>query len=66
MKRKDVEVGATYAAKVSGRIVPVRIDGINPRGGYFGRNTLTGREVRLRSAARLRYRTSGRLRPGVG
>lgn len=25
MKRRDVEIGATYAAKVSGVVVPVRI-----------------------------------------
>ena len=46
---------ATYSAKVSDRIVPVRIDTVLPGGrGWTGTNENTGRQVRIRSAARLR------------
>lgn len=54
MKKTDVEIGKTYAAKVSGKIVPVRILRTSRHGGWVAENTRTGREVRIRSAARLR------------
>ena len=54
MKKADVKVGGTYAAKVSGKVVPVRIDAENPRGGWDATNTATGRKVRIKSARRLR------------
>lgn len=53
MKKADV-VGKTYLVKVSQRVVPVRIDRACEYGGWFGTNTITGREVRVRTAARLR------------
>lgn len=34
MKAKDVKIGETYAAKVSGRIVPVRITAEYSAGGW--------------------------------
>ena len=54
MKKADVKVGGTYAAKVSGKVVPVRIDAQNPRGGWDATNTATGKKVRIKSAQRLR------------
>jgi len=54
MKQADVKVGGTYAAKVSGKVVPVRIDAANPRGGWDGTNQATGKKVRIKSAQRLR------------
>ena len=54
MKRRDVQIGSTYIAKVSGVLAKVRINRESPYGGWQGTNLATGREVRIRSAARLR------------
>jgi hypothetical protein len=54
MKKRDITIGETYLAKVSGKLVPVRITSESPHGGWNAVNTTTGREVRIRSAARLR------------
>lgn len=54
MKKNEITIGGVYVAKVSGRIVPVRITGASPYGGWDGINTKTTRAVRIRSAARLR------------
>jgi len=54
MRKSDVQIGSTYVVKVSGRLVPVTIVGESPHGGWLGRNDSTGREIRVRSAARLR------------
>lgn len=53
MIKRDVEIGGVYLAKVSDKIVKVRIEGESPNGGWFATNTATGREVRIRTAARL-------------
>jgi hypothetical protein len=65
MKTKDVKVGATYAVKVCGVVVPVRITAESRYGGWVGRSQKTGREVRIRSAARLRPLPPGRPGPGA-
>jgi hypothetical protein len=54
MKRQDVQIGSTYIVKVSGMLTKVRITGESPYSGWRGTNLVTGREVRIRSAARLR------------
>jgi hypothetical protein len=54
MKKRDITIGETYLAKVSGKLVPVRITSESPHGGWNAVNTTTGREVRIGSAARLR------------
>lgn len=54
MKAKEVVIGATYVAKVSGQLAHVQIVSALPSGGWLGRNRSTGREVRIRSAQRLR------------
>ena len=52
MKKTEVKIGGSYACKVSGKLVPVRITNESPYGGWNAVNTITGREVRIRSAAR--------------
>ncbi|GMU38252.1 MAG: hypothetical protein KJ057_09710 [Phycisphaerae bacterium] len=54
MKKNEVHLGETYIAKVSGNLVPVRIDADNPHGGWHATNTETGRKVHIKSAQRLR------------
>ena len=54
MKKSDVKVGGVYAAKVSDKIAPVRIDAVNPHGGWAATNEATGKKVRIKSAQRLR------------
>lgn len=54
MKKSEIEVGQHYAAKVSGRITVVRIAGVSAFGGWNAVNVATGREVRIKSAVRLR------------
>lgn len=53
MKAKDIIVGQTYLAKVSGRRAHVHIEAVSPYGGWLGRNFETGRQVRIRSPRRL-------------
>lgn len=38
MKKKQVQVGGTYVAKVSGQIARVRIDAESPYGGWDATN----------------------------
>jgi hypothetical protein len=47
-------VGGTYLAKVSDRVVPIHIDRENPRGGWVATNQVTNKQVRIKSAQRLR------------
>ena len=54
MKKQDVQIGSTYIVRVSGTLAKVRINGESPYSGWRGTNLATGREVRIRSAARLR------------
>lgn len=54
MLKMEVQIGGTYTAKISGSVVPVRITGESHYGGWVGTNTRTGREVRIKSARRLR------------
>jgi hypothetical protein len=54
MKRAEVEIGQTYRAKVSGKVVNVRITGNLYFGGWIATNLQTGRQIRIKTAARLR------------
>jgi hypothetical protein len=65
MKKHEVTLGGVYAAKVSGKVVPVRITGESPYGGWDGVNTQTKRTIRIRGAGRLRRRLD-RVAIGVG
>jgi hypothetical protein len=55
VKKKEVRIGGVYCAKVSGRLVAVRITGESRYGGWDAVNRKTGRCVRVKSAAKLRY-----------
>ena len=54
MKKADVQIGNTYIAKVSNRLVPVLLMAESVHGGWVARNETTGRVIRIRTAARLR------------
>ena len=54
MQKQNVHIGTTYIVKVSGVLAKVRITREHPRGGWYGTNLATGREIRIRTAARLR------------
>lgn len=54
MKSNQIEVGATYSAKVSGQLVPVQVVELGLGGGFWAKNLQTGRTIRLKSARRLR------------
>ena len=54
MQKQNVHIGSTYIVKVSGTLAKVRITRDHPRGGWYGTNLATGREIRIRTAARLR------------
>jgi len=58
MKKDQVKIGQVYAAKVTGKIVPVRITGESRHGGWDAINVRTKRPVRIKSAQRLRSRIS--------
>ena len=60
MKKADVEIGGKYIAKVSGKLAVVQIKSETGRGGWFGVNVKTGREIRVRSAQRLRSPAGGK------
>ncbi len=55
MRRKDVKVGAVYLVKISGEVVQVKIEERAFMGiGWTGTNLSTGREVRIKTAGKLR------------
>ena len=54
MNKGQVIVGGIYVAKVSDRLVPVRIDSIHSKGGWNATNTKTGKRIHIKSARRLR------------
>lgn len=55
VKKKEVQIGRIYAAKISGRVVPVKVTASHDAGGWTAENLRTGHPVRIRSAAKLRY-----------
>jgi len=61
MKKHEVKIGGTYLAKVSEKVVQVRIDAENPHGGWDATNLATKKKVRIKSAQRLR----GAVHPGT-
>jgi len=54
MKSSDVKIGGVYTAKVTDKLVSVRIDAENRHGGWDGTNLSTGKKVRIKSPQRLR------------
>ena len=54
MQKHNVKIGTTYIVKVSGTLAKVRLTREHDRGGWYATNLATGREIRIRTAARLR------------
>lgn len=54
MRKAQVRLGGRYEAKISGKIVVVRLTNENPHGGWNAINESTGRTVRIKTAAKLR------------
>lgn len=60
MKSEQIEIGNVYAAKITDKVVPVRIDAVclslstGKPGGWDATNLKTNRKVRIKSAAKLR------------
>ena len=54
MKKDQIKIGGTYMAKVTDKVVPVRIDAENSHGGWDATNMATNKKVRIKSAQRLR------------
>jgi hypothetical protein len=54
MQKRNVRIGAIYYVRVGGNMTEVRITRESPNGGWYGTNQATGREIRIRTAARLR------------
>jgi len=59
MKKNEVEIGKLYTAKVTNRVVQVRIDAENRHGGWDATNLETGKKVRIQSVQRLRSAING-------
>ena len=54
MTKDQIKIGGTYLAKVTDKVVPVRLDAENPHGGWDATNLVTNKKVRIKSAQRLR------------
>ncbi len=54
MKKNEVKLGGTYLAKVTNKVVPVRIDAENVHGGWDATNMATKKKVCIKSAQHLR------------
>jgi len=54
MKKSEIILNHEYAAKVSGKPAFVCILSAHPISGWIGRNETTGRQIRIKSAQRLR------------
>ena len=59
MKKAEVELGGRYKVRVSGTITTVRITNPSIYKGWDGVNEMTGRSVRIKTAARLRRPAGG-------
>ena len=64
MKKNEVKIGSVYAAKVSDKLVPVRITSVSIYGGWDAQNLQTKRDVRIRGAQRLRCELEKNLETG--
>jgi hypothetical protein len=65
MKKNEVKVGGLYHAKVSDKLVTVRIDSTHNVGGWSATNTRTGKRIRIKSAQRLRGAVTGAAKAGA-
>ena len=64
MKKNEVKVGGMYLAKVSDKLVTVRIDSAHSKGGWHATNTATGKRIRIKNAQRLRGVARARAKKG--
>jgi len=58
MKKDEVKIGGVYTAKVSDRLVSVRIDAVKGTG-WSATNLATGKTIYIKSAQRLRGEAKG-------
>jgi hypothetical protein len=65
MKKNEVVIGGRYLAKVSGKVVPVRITGQSRYGGWEAVNAETNRAVRIKSPQRLRRPADAATREAI-
>ena len=63
MKKSEVKIGGTYTAKVTNKLVQVRIDAESRYGGWDATNLGTGKKVRIKSPAKLRGAVGGDTPP---
>jgi hypothetical protein len=54
MRQREITIGNAYEARVSGKVTTVRILSKSPYKGWVAKNEATGREVHIKTAARLR------------
>lgn len=71
MRKAEIEIGEVYAAKISGKLSPVKILSVGNFNahGWNGLNLATNKKVFIRGAARLRFRMieyQGQWRKVVG
>ena len=66
MKKNEVQIGSVYTAKVTNKVVQVRIDAESRYGGWDGTNLATGKKIRIQSAQRLRAATASDVAPTGG
>ena len=59
MKKNEVKIGGVYTAKVTNKVVQVRIDAESRYGGWDATNMETGKKVRIKSPTRLRAAVGG-------
>jgi len=59
MKKNEVKIGGVYTAKVTNRLVQVRIDTASRYGGWDGTNLVTNKKIRIKSPAKLREAAGG-------
>ena len=64
MKKDEVQIGKVCTAKVTDKLVPVRIDAENRHGGWDGTNLATDKKVRIKSPQRLRGEVKGDAQEG--
>ncbi len=73
MKAHQIQVGKRYAVKVSGKVVPCRVDAIMEQTSWKGRscktyrctNTVTGREITVKSPLKFRFSVEEMERAGI-
>lgn len=74
MKKAEIKTGGRYLMKVSGKVVPVRVDDIRETNNFKGRsitvyhctNTITGRKCTAHSAAKFRSEIKPKLPASIG